>query len=82
MFWHPFHWGFGFIGGGFLMIMFWALIIGLVVWLIAGIGRRGHYMHRMHYQGYTSDAREIARERYAKGEISKEQYEQLKKDLS
>ena len=82
MFWHPFHWGFGFLGGGFLMILFWLLVIGLFVWLIVGISRRSSNMRHMHYGSYRTDALEVVRERYAKGEINKEQYEQLKKDLS
>jgi len=45
----------------------------------------GHYGHYSHY-GYRSDeerenAMEILRRRYANGEITKEQFEQMKKDL-
>jgi 5-bromo-4-chloroindolyl phosphate hydrolysis protein len=31
---------------------------------------------------YRYDPREIVRERYAKGELSKEEYEEIKKNLS
>ncbi len=72
--------GFGHMGffGGFLMFIFWALIIGLIIWGVAGMSRRGRYMHHAYY----NSALDIARERYARGEISKEEFEQLKKDLS
>ena len=47
----------------------------LIVWGVMKIGKGG---------GDTSkkDALDIARERYAKGEISKEEFEQIKKDLA
>jgi uncharacterized membrane protein len=34
------------------------------------------------WHGHEPDALEIAKRRYARGEITKEQFEQLKKDLS
>jgi putative membrane protein len=72
------HWGYpgwGMMGLGFiLMILFWGVFIGLVVWGVR------HYRHN-NYQGNGNAALNIARERYARGEINKEQFEQLKKDL-
>jgi putative membrane protein len=73
--------GFGHMGffGGILMFVFWAFVIGLILWGATRMGRHAHYMRNAPYGG---NALEIARERYAKGEISKEEFEQLKKDLS
>jgi len=72
------HWGgpgWGMMGLGFiLMIIFWAVVIGLVVWGVR------HYTRRQN-NSTNDSAIEIARQRYAKGEITKEQFEQLKKDL-
>jgi len=65
------------MGLGFLwMILFWGAIIALIVWAI----RRttGHHINRMDMRSPL----DIAKERYAKGEITKEQFEQLKKDLT
>ncbi len=41
----------------------------------------GHYGHYSAY-GEKENAVEILRQRYARGEISKEQYEQMKKDIT
>src|ERR1035437_5737594 len=54
------------------------LVIGYVIWRAVGwesCGSGGHTGH------YSSDAMEIVRQRYARGEISKEQFEQMKKDI-
>jgi putative membrane protein len=75
MWWHGGFPGWGMMGFGFIwMILVWAVIIGLIVWGVRHYRRQG--------SSNTGDsAMEIARQRYAKGEISKEQFEQLKKDL-
>ena len=71
--------GWWMVFGGVWMILFWAAVIGLVVWLVIRLTRRGGTSDR-------GDGRrtplEIARERYAKGEISREEFEQIRKDLS
>ena len=59
--------------GGALMFIFWAGVIGLVVWGIAKLTRHSHN---------DNGALAIARERYARGEISKEEFDRIKKDLS
>ena len=66
--------------GGILMVVFWILIIvGLVFlikWLIQSTGRDKT-------SGISGDrSLEILKERYAKGEIDKEEFESKKKDLS
>ncbi len=60
-----------------IMVIFWIIVIGLIVWGITAFARRPHEM----WGQPRSNAMDIARERYAKGEITKEQYEQIKKDL-
>jgi len=56
------------------MVVFWGGLIALIVWGIKKLTER---------DGSTSTRNplDVARERYAKGEISREEFEQLKKDL-
>jgi putative membrane protein len=67
--------GWGWIGLGFLhMALFWVLVVlGIVVlakWLAGSGPETG-----------TGRALEILKERYAKGELTREQFEQMKRDL-
>jgi putative membrane protein len=69
---------FGYMGFGFIfMIIFWGLIIFGIVYLIKWISAGQH-------NNYSSGNKslDILKERYAKGEISKDQFEQMKKDLN
>ncbi len=72
-------WGGGWFGGIF-MIIFWVLVIvGLIVlirWLLASSRGDSVLHHRP-----SSSALEILRERYARGEINKQEFEEKKKDL-
>jgi putative membrane protein len=72
-------WGMGLFGGIF-MIVFWILIIvGLVFlirWLIQATGKKENVGSR------GSRAMEILKERYARGEIDKAQFEAMKRDLA
>jgi len=69
-----YNWGWGMGFGWLFMILFWALIIlgiAYLVKLIAGYGKRP--------TGET--AMDILKKKYAKGEISKEEFEEKKKGL-
>ena len=61
--------------GGVQMVIFWGGLIALIVWGITKLSRRN---------GSTPkhDPLDIAKERYAKGEISRDEFEQIRKDLS
>ena len=67
--------GWGMLFGGIWMLIFWGGIIALVIW---GVGR----LTKHNNQALKNNPLDIAKERYARGEISKEQFEQIKKDLS
>ena len=61
----------GWFGGGIMMILFWVLVIIFIVWIIREISGKNS----------RSNALEILKERYAKGEIDKKEFEEKKKDL-
>ena len=63
--------------GGGVMWVFWILIIVALVWLVTLATRRGGSP-----PGNEKSALEILKERYAKGEIDREEFEQKKKDLN
>ncbi len=74
-------WSFGVIGlfGFILNILFWVLIIVIIVAVIRRLkGRNGCRWHE--FTG--SSAMNILKERYAKGEISREEFEEKKKDIT
>lgn len=61
--------------GGLWMLIFWGGLIALIVWGITRLAGRGGSTPKR-------DLLDMAKERYAKGEISREEFEQIKKDLS
>jgi len=70
------------MGGYWLFgVVFWGLGIAVVVLLVLALVRRSGGLPSNLHRG-EPDALEIAKRRYARGEITKEQFEQLKKDLS
>jgi putative membrane protein len=76
-------WGGGFGFGWIFMLVFWGLIIWGIVALVRGAGGHGCWGGHHHDEhGHKSNtALDILKERYAKGEISKEDFEKMKKDL-
>lgn len=84
-------WGYGGYGmmGGFSWIgtiLFWIFLILTIVWLWRALDL-GQTLRNTGSDAKSSSetpprALDIAKERYAKGEIGKEEFEQLKQDLS
>ena len=60
--------------GGLWMLVFWGGLIALIVWGIKKVTERGGSTQK-------HDPLDVAKERYAKGEISREEFEQIRKDL-
>lgn len=69
--WHMYDGGMGWGGGLFMLLIFALIVIGVVAvirWLVKPCGGR-------------ESALDILKRRYAAGEISKEQFEAMKKEV-
>ncbi len=74
--------GYGYGLGWIFVVLFWALVIAGIVFLVKWLWH-GKCMGMGMGMGMTGkSATDILKERYAKGEISKEEFEKMKKDLS
>jgi putative membrane protein len=67
--------------GGIFSILLFIFIIAMIVRIAIWGGHRHHHWHDYYHDESKSSALNILQERYAKGEITKEQYESMKKDL-
>ena len=63
-------WGMG--GGWLSMLLFWGAVIALIIFLVRRTGGT---------EPRNESAIEILKKRYAKGEITKDEYESIKKDI-
>lgn len=61
--------------GPIAMVVFWALFVTAIVMLIIHLARQSRGWH-------DGAALAILKERYARGEIQREEYEQKRRDLS
>jgi putative membrane protein len=69
---HDFYdWGM-FSGGGF-MFLFWILLAVVIIWLVVSYKDKS--------SGSTETALDIAKKRYAAGEITKEELDEIKRNL-
>ena len=64
------------LGGGVGMLLVWLVPIALVIWLVSSLVKRPG-------QGpVEKTALDILKERYARGEIGKDEFEQKKRDIA
>jgi putative membrane protein len=71
--------GFGLLGLLFMLI-FWGGLILLAVWLVRALFST-NAGRDLNAGGKNQSARQILDQRYARGEISREQYEIMKQDI-
>lgn len=73
--------GFGMGFGGLWMILVWLLIIGGGVWLLAALFPR-HQANKLESEKQSDEsALAILRQRYARGEITRKEFETIRRDL-
>jgi len=70
--------GFGGFGMIFGFIFFVAIVIGVILLIVWLVRRTGYSIT----DKTNTKSLEILKERYAKGELTKEQYENMKKELN
>jgi len=65
--------GYGYGYGGMFMWLVFLIIIGLLIYFLVH--------NRQTKDGHSKTPLEILKERYAKGEITKEEFDKIKQDL-
>lgn len=77
------YWGYSYNPFGVLLwILFWVIVISIFIRIIRG--SHFHNTHHYHRDWWKEgkDARDILKERYAKGEIDKKEFEEKMVDIS
>ncbi len=77
----PHHMTIGGGGMGIVMILFWVAVIAAIAMVVSGIASSGRRTTGGPDRGKPSDALEILKGRYARGEIDKTQYQSMKREL-
>ena len=75
--WHE---GWGMMGGGWLLWLLLLLLIGLITWLAIRAGQGQTQPPGLSHTNSETPL-EIVQKRYARGEISKEEFEEMRSDL-
>ncbi len=72
--------GWWMLWGGLMMVLFWGVIIGLIVWAIQSSTGWRAGQPRPESAADRSPL-DIAKERYARGEIGRDEFERMRQDL-
>ena len=72
--WNPWHMMFG-LGGLFL----WLVFVGLIILLV--LAAAGAFKGKQSEKPHQESALDILKKRYARGEINKEEFDRMKRDL-
>jgi len=70
--------GFGAMG---LMSIVWVVVLGLIIWAVV-VSARGSWRSGGAGSAAEPSALEVLNQRYARGEISKEEYAEKKRDIT
>jgi putative membrane protein len=69
------HWMDWFGGGWYMMLLWWVLIVGGIIFVIRFAGGQKSQSTK------EDSAIDILKKRYARGDINKEEFERMKRDL-
>jgi len=72
---------FGWIGM-LISTIIWLLVIGGIVWFVVWAVRRSNSVGSQSNYSAGPSAKEIVQQRYARGEINRDQYQELLEDLN
>jgi putative membrane protein len=78
--WNGFGWG-GWLIGAIIMLLFWGGLIVVGFFAIRAFTRSGSRGAEHYPRPGREDPLEILKQRYARGEISREEYMDMKNDL-
>ena len=67
--------------GGWFGSIFWLVTLGLIVWAVISIVNKNRGQNKSGGSSAEENPLDILKKRYANGEITKEEFEQMKKDL-
>ncbi|MHB8136290.1 MAG: SHOCT domain-containing protein [Anaerolineaceae bacterium] len=74
--------GFSWIGMIVNMVIMLVIVVGIVFLVIWAVRHTSGNIHQSGIQGFSSQsAKDIAQARYAKGEITRDEYQQILTDL-
>ncbi len=76
MHWGDYGWGWGMGFGWAFMVLFWIIVIAVIVFIVKAV-TGGEKSRRE-----EESAVDILKKRYARGEISKEDFDRMRDDLS
>ncbi len=71
--------GYGSMFGGAVMMIVWVLVIGAIVWAVVYVARNAGQSGSAAPR--TESPLDILKRRYAAGEINKEQFDEMKRNL-
>ncbi len=74
--WHDMGWG-----GMWFGWIFWLAILAILIWIGVLIARNLQKSGSSEDPSQTESPLDILKKRYARGEINKEEFEQMKKDI-
>ncbi len=73
--------GWGWVGLLVNLVLWVGLLVGLTLLVVRALRRAPAYVDTVPYASGQPTARDILQARYARGEITREQYELLKRDI-
>ena len=72
--------GWWMLWGGLMMVLFWGVVVGLIIWAVQSAPRRRADQPTDAGSADRSPL-DIARGRYARGEIGRDEFERIRQDL-